>query len=54
LRYEKITICGLGCFPYYHIKINGKIYGYLGFAVGPNENYYNSMIGQIISSIKYY
>ena len=54
MKYNKVTVCGLGCFPYYHIKQNGKIYGFLGFTVGPDENKYQSDLSKILSSIKYY
>ena len=53
MRYEKVTVCGLGCFPYYHIKKSGKIYGFLGFAAGPNETTYQEVIGRILSSVTY-
>lgn len=53
MRYEKVTVCGLGCFPYYHIKKNGKVYGFLGFTAGPNETEYQGVIDRILSSVTY-
>lgn len=51
--YEKIKVCGLGCFTYYHIDQNGKLYGFVTMAVGPNETVYEAAVSRILSSVKY-
>ncbi len=52
-RYEKVVVCGLGCFTYYHIKENGKMYGFMVLAAGPNENSYMEAVSRLMSSITY-
>lgn len=51
--YEKVKVCGLGCFTYYHIVQNGKLYGFVSNAVGPQESIYEAAISRILSSVKY-
>ncbi len=51
--YEKIKVCGLGCFTYYHIVKNGKLYGFVSNAVGPQEAVYESAISKILSSVTF-
>ena len=52
-RYEKIVVSGLGKFTYYHIKKNGKIYGFMLMAAGPSEDSYNEAVSRVLSSVKY-
>lgn len=49
--YQKVVVCGLGCFTYYHIVKDGSVYGFLVFAVGPNEANYLSTVSKILSSV---
>lgn len=53
VRYNKIITCGLGCFTYYHTKQNGKIYGFLIFAEGPNKAAYETAAGQIMATVRF-
>lgn len=51
--YEKVITCGLGCFTYYHIVQNDKLYGYGYMAAGPNEKVYDSKVEELMSHIQY-
>ena len=51
--YEKAYLCGLGCFSYYHIKENGKIYGFVYSSIGPDKISYDSDFNKIMESISY-
>lgn len=51
--YEKIYVCGLGCFTYYHTVQNGKLYGFVVNAVGPHAATYEQNVSKIMSSIVY-
>lgn len=52
--YEKVYVCGLGCFTYFHTKQNGKIYGFMLMAAGPNSAFYESQASRLLSSVAYY
>ena len=54
VRYEKVYVCGWGCFTYFHKKQNGKIYGFMLLAVGPDAPLYESTASEIMESIRYY
>ena len=51
--YEKIVVCGLGCFTYYHIVQNNMLYGFVANFVGPHSATYEQVISKIMSSINY-
>lgn len=51
--YQKVIVCGMGCFTYYHIVNNNRVYGFLVFAVGPHEATYVSTASKILSSVTF-
>lgn len=51
--YDKVYICGLGCFTYYHTVQNGKLYGFVVNATGPHEYSYMQTVDKIMSGVKY-
>lgn len=51
--YEKIVTCGLGCFTYYHIVQNEKLYGFVVNAQGPRATEYEAVVSKIMSTAKY-
>lgn len=53
ITYEKIIVCGLGCFTYYHTLQNNLIYGFVFIAEGPHKAQYESAVSRVMSSVKY-
>lgn len=53
ITYEKVYVCGLGCFTYYHTKQNNLIYGFVFIAEGQHSSEYESVISRIMSSVKF-
>lgn len=53
IRYETITVCGLGCFTYYHTLQNGRIYGFLLFAEGPQKAEHEQTMKQIMEHVRF-
>ncbi len=53
ITYEKVYVCGLGCFTYFHTKQNNMIYGFVYLAEGPHAPEYESVINRIMSSVKF-
>lgn len=53
INYEVIRTCGLGCFDYYHTIQNGKLYGYMLKADGPQEKEYREALLNILNSATY-
>ncbi|KKS98258.1 MAG: hypothetical protein UV73_C0003G0200 [Candidatus Gottesmanbacteria bacterium GW2011_GWA2_43_14] len=51
--YQKVLVCGLGCFSYHHIKENGKIYGFVFLADGPDADSYIADFVRIMESVSY-
>lgn len=53
VQYDTITVCGLGCFTYYHTKQNRKIYGFLMFAEGSDKAVYEQTLEHIMESVEF-
>lgn len=51
--FQKAYVCGLGCFSYYHIKENGKIYGVVYYSAGPDKSVYDSQFLKIMESFSF-
>lgn len=51
--FQKVIVCGMGCFTYYHSVKDSMVYGFLVFAVGPNEASYLSTVSKILSSVTF-
>ena len=51
--YQKVYICTLGCISYYHIRENGKIYGFAYVSAGPDKAVFDADFRQIMESVNF-
>lgn len=51
--YQKVVVCRMGCFTYYHRVNDNTVFGFLVFAVGPHEATYLSTVSKILSSVTF-
>ncbi len=50
LVFQKVYICGHGCFTYYHVKNGDYIFSINTFADGPNEAEHKQVLNKILNS----
>ncbi len=50
-RYETVSVCGLGCFTYYHLQSGGEVYGFMVMAEGPDAHVYQQDAEKILASV---